>query len=231
MTRSRGIAQPRVAWTDELTRRLADAYPNAPTAAVAAELGIRVGQVNAKAHALGLKKSREYLASEASGRMMVGRKPNATTFKKGHATWNKGLNYAAGGRSVETQFKPGQRTGRAAVLWRPVGHERISKNGTLQRKVTDTGNTPRDYRSVHSIVWEEANGPVPAGHVVVFRPGTATAIASEITPDKLELVSRSELMRRNSRHNRYPPELNKLMQLKGALNRKINSRLKKEQHA
>lgn len=230
MTRSRGIAQPRVAWTDELTRRLADAYPHARTADVAAAFGIRVGQVNAKAHSLGLKKSREYLASEASGRLMPGRKPNATTFKKGHATWNKGMNYAAGGRSVETQFKPGHRGGRAAVLWRPIGHERITKNGTLQRKVTDTGNTPRDYRSVHSIVWEEANGPIPAGHVVIFRPGTATVIASEITPDKLELVSRAELMRRNSRHMRYPPELNSLLYLKGALTRKINERTKQNEH-
>lgn len=231
MTRSRNILPKRMKWTPEMEAQLRKLYPHARTEDVAEQMGIRVPQVNAAAFRLRLHKSREYLASEQSTRLRPGSAPNAGTFKPGHATWNKGMNYAAGGRSIETQFKPGHLGGRAAVLWRPIGHERRTKDGILQRKVTDTGNTPRDYRSVHSIVWEASHGPIPAGHVVIFRPGTATSIAAEITPEKLELVSRAELMRRNSRHARYPPELNSLMYLKGALNRKINSRLKKEQHA
>lgn len=42
--------------------------------------------------------------------------------------------------------------------------------------------------------------------------------------DRLELVSRAENMRRNSRHTRYPHEVNKLMQLKGVLTRKISQK-------
>lgn len=230
MTRSRNILPKRMKWTPEMDARLRDLYPHARTEDVAEQMGLRVSQINARAFLLRLLKSREYLASEQSGRRRIGSAPNAGTFKPGHATWNKGMNYAAGGRSVETQFKPGHRGGRAAVLWRPIGHERITKNGTLQRKVSDTGNTPRDYKSVHSIVWESAHGPIPSGHVVIFKPGTATTNSAEITLEKLELVSRAELMRRNSRHARYPPELNSLLYLKGALTRKINERTKQNEH-
>lgn len=230
MTRSRNILPPRLKWTPEMDARLRELYPHYRTQDVAEAMGLRVSQVNGKAHLLGLLKSREYLSSEQSGRKRAGCEPNAGTFKPGHATWNKGMNYASSGRSIETQFKPGHLGGRAAVLWRPIGHERQTKDGILQRKVTDTGNTPRDYKSVHSIVWEAAHGPIPAGHVVIFKPGAATSIAAEITPEKLELVSRAELMRRNSRHARYPPELNSLMYLKGALTRKINERTKQNEH-
>ena len=219
-----------VRWTPEMDARLRELYPHYRTQDVAEAMGLRVSQVNGKAHLLGLLKSREYLASEQSTRLRPGCAPNAGTFKPGHATWNKGMSYAAGGRSIETQFKPGHRGGRAAVLWRPVGSLRLTHDGTLQRKVTDTGTTARDYVSVHSIVWEAAHGQIPAGHVVIFRPGTATSIAAEITIEKLELVSRAELMRRNSRHARYPPELNSLMYLNGALTRKINERTKQNEH-
>ena len=61
----------------------------------------------------------------------------------------------------------------------------------------------------------------------MFRPGRASTDEARIALDALELVSRAELMRRNSRHARYPPEVNQLIQLKGALNRKINARSKK----
>ncbi len=78
---------------------------------------------------------------------------------------------------------------------------------------------------VARLVWEEANGPIPPGHAVVFKPGRATTERQAITPDALELLSRGELMKRNTRHN-YPPELNALLSLKAALTRRINRRTK-----
>lgn len=223
MTRSRNILPKRMKWTPEMDARLRELYPHYRTQDVAEAMGLRVSQVNGKAHLLGLLKSREYLSSEQSTRLRPGSAPNAGTFKPGHATWNKGMNYASSGRSIETQFKPGQRAGLAAVLWRPIGSLRLMHDGTLQRKVTDTGNTGRDYVSVHRLVWEQAHGPVPNGHIVVFKPGMRTADLEQITLDRLELVSRAENMRRNSRHVRYPPELNSLLHVKASLTRKINS--------
>lgn len=213
-----------VRWTPEMDADLRRLYPAMDTASVAERMGLRVGQVNSRAFILGLRKSREYMASERPVQINPGRGGNATSFKPGHASWNKGMSYAAGGRAIETQFKPGVRSGRTVVLWRPIGSLRLSHDGTLQRKVTDTGNTGRDYVSVHKLVWESAHGPVPPGYIVVFKPGLRTSDEESITLDRLELVSRAENMRRNSRHTRYPHEVNKLMQLKGVLTRKISQK-------
>lgn len=134
----------------------------------------------------------------------------------------------AAGRQAcaRTQFRKGERRGVAVRLYQPVGTERVSKDGYLERKVNDDLPLQARWRAVHRIVWEAANGPIPSGHAVVFREGRKTTDASAITVDGLELVSRGELMRRNSYHTRYPQEVAQLIQLKGALNRKINARSK-----
>jgi hypothetical protein len=72
-------------------------------------------------------------------------------------------------------------------------------------------------------VWIEAHGPVPAGHAVCFKPGRRSTVLEEITLDALDLVHRRDLMQRNSVH-RLPKPLAQLVQLRGALNRKINAR-------
>lgn len=223
MTRSRNILPKRMKWTPEMDADLRRIYPAMDTASVAERMWLRVGQVSSRAFILRLLKSREYMASERPGQMKPGHAGNATSFTAGNTPWNKGASFEAGGRSIETQFKPGQRSGRATVLWRPIGSLRLTHDGTLQRKVTDTGNTARDYVSVHKLVWESAHGPAPPGHIVVFKPGMRTADLEQITLDRLELVSRAENMRRNSRHVRYPPELNSLLHVKASLTRKINS--------
>ena len=83
--------------------------------------------------------------------------------------------------------------------------------------MTDTGYTPRDYVAVHHLVWAEHYGPVPAGHAIVFRDGNK----NNFNIENLECVSRAELMRRNTVH-RYPKEIALAVQLRGALNRKLN---------
>lgn len=146
-------------------------------------------------------------------------------FQPGQPPANKGLRRPgwAPGRMASTQFKKGQMAGAAQRNYQPIGTERISKDGYLERKVTDDHPVPaRRWVGVHRLVWEAANGPIPPGHAVAFREGKRTAVAEEITVDRLELVSRVELMRRNSYHNNYPKEVAQLIQLKGALNRKIN---------
>jgi hypothetical protein len=128
-----------------------------------------------------------------------------------------------------TQFQKG-RSASEARNYQPIGTLRVS-NGVLEKKVTDDpGLYPaRRWRPVARLVWEATHGPVPDGHAVVFLPGRATLIESEITTASVELVTRRELMLRNSRHTRYPPELNQIIQLKGAVVRKLNNRLKKKE--
>jgi len=126
-------------------------------------------------------------------------------FEPGHITWNAGMKgWKAGGRSEETRFKPGYLNGRAAERLKPLGHERITKDGIRQRKVRMDGPSQYRWQSVHSLVWEEHNGPIPPGHVVIFIDGDR----ENIHIDNLALVSRGELALLNKRGwNDLPAEL------------------------
>lgn len=218
------------AWTDEQHAALVARYPHESTVVLAADLGRSLGSVHQRALSHGLRKTAEYLASEVSGRILRGQQSEAmraTQFKPGLVPWNKGIPFDSGGRSVDTRFKPG-RPASEARNYAPIGSERITRDGILERKVTDDPALApaRRWVAVARLVWETDNGPVPAGHAVVFKPGRATTDAALITLDAIELVSRAELMRRNSYLTRYPKEVADVIRLRGALNRKINRRSK-----
>jgi hypothetical protein len=202
-------------WTSDEVRFLCEHYAEMPNSIIASTLDRSIPGVMRKAFNLGLKKSATFMKAN-----------NVGVFKAGHATWNKGMNYHAGGRSQESQFKPGQINGRAAMLARPVGSYTINSEGQLEQKVSDASG-PRNlrWRPVHRLVWERANGAVPAGHAVTFKPGCHSTDPERITLDALELVTRAELMRRNTVH-RYGPEIARIAQLRGAINRQINQRTK-----
>lgn len=232
----------RRAWTTAEDALLTQRYATRSAAECAAELGRSVSSVQQRVHVLGLAKSAEWIAERTRQRWAEGRheRSRKAQFRAGQAAWNKGVPQVewmpadARCRTEATRFKPGELTGAARHNYQPVGSLRITRDGQLQRKVTDdpTLYPARRWVSVARLVWKAANGPVPAGHAVAFRDGRTTTVETEITLDRLELVTRAELMRRNSRHTRYPPELNQLIQLKGALNRKINRRAKaQEEHA
>lgn len=188
-------------WTAEEVQVLTEQYPHVSTPAVAMLLGLSRGQVFRKAKSLLLKKDPAVIA--------------ATRFKPGQASWNAGTNFASGGRSVNTRFKPGNKP----QTWRPIGAERVTKEGYLERKMTDTGVTRQDYTPVQHLVWRAAGREIPQGHVLVFLDGDKR----NFELDNLDLISRKELMRRNSYHN-YGPEIAKLVQLRGAISRQINKR-------
>jgi HNH endonuclease len=94
----------------------------------------------------------------------------------------------------------------------------IEQGGYLQRKVSDTGYPPRDWVGVHILTWQEAHGTVPASHIVAFKDRKKDNTALE----NLELLTRRDLMLRNTIHN-YPPELADVIRVTGALKRKIGS--------
>lgn len=209
-------------WTAADLCLLRELYPHHPTAEVAARLGRRLTAVYERAARLGLRKTPEYLASPAAHRTN-GRKGMGTRFQKGLVPWNKGTHYVAGGRSAETRFRKGSLSGRAAQLLQPVGAYRVNADGYLDRKVRSDGPPQRRWQPVHRLVWIEAHGPVPADHAVCFRPGRCSTVLDDITLDALELVHRRDLMARNTVH-RLPKPLAQLVQLRGALNRKIKAR-------
>lgn len=215
-------AKPRnVRWSPMEEALLLDLYPDCTCTDLAALLDRKPGSVYSAAMRLGLKKSDWFKASDLSGRIQRGKQDprmTASRFQKGHKTWNKGLEYMPGGRCKETQFRQGHRP----HTWQPVGSYRITADGYLERKVNNLpGANHVRWHGVHRIVWEAEHGPIPAGHIVVFKPGTRTTVLELITADKLECITRAENARRNHPGTRNP-ELYALYQLKGAINRQVN---------
>lgn len=199
-------------------------YPVTRSTVLAESMGRSLLAIYRMAGKLGLTKEPGYM-SDVNGPILrvVGA---AHRFKPGQKAWNHGKPGSTGlhPKSVRSQFKAGTVNGRAAEIVQPVGSLRITKDGLLQRKIgTQSGPSNLRWRSVHELLWIEANGPIPPGHVVVFLPGMHTNVEADITLERIELVSRAELMRRNSVH-RHGPEVARLSQLKAAIQRHINRR-------
>lgn len=196
-------------WSASEVALLRAKYPDTSTTELAREMGRTVGQLHQAATRFGLKKSAAYMAGPHA---FILRRRSAGVehrFKAGLVPWNKGLKGVNGHSS--SQFKPGHKS----HAWKPIGSERMTKDGHLQRKLTDTG-ADRDWVSVHVQLWTEAHGPVPNGHVVVFKDGDRRCI--ELS--NLELLTRRELLERNTAQ-RFPQELRQLIHLKGMLTKKI----------
>lgn len=88
---------------------------------------------------------------------------------KGAEPWNRGIKClpGKGGNHPNvrrTQFKAGVRQGVATKLYKPIGTERLSKDGYLERKIHDGMPMQSRWRAVHLIRWEEQHGKLPKGH-------------------------------------------------------------------
>ena len=196
-------------WTDADDTILRTRYPHEPTVTLAADLGRTTQAVSTRASVLGLSKTPE-------ARAKIVRETPGVRFPyqggNGHRRNTSGMR--------EYQFKPGNRP------WhqRPIGTvlPRGGGNGYLYRKVSETGVRNVDWRPVHLLVWEAVHGPIEPGHALIFRDGNRMNTAIE----NLELVTRAELMRRNSVRN-LPPEIADTIKMRGILNRMINQRTKR----
>lgn len=107
-------------------------------------------------------------------------------YKKGNIPKNKGTKGLTGAN--KTSFKKGMR----AYNHKPVGSERISRDGYIEVKVAE----PNTWRSKHRMVWEEVNGPVPKGYALLFGDGNK----KNVNIENLLLVSRAQLARLNQNH-------------------------------
>lgn len=101
-------------------------------------------------------------------------------FKKGSTPWNKGLKGYMGAN--KTSFKKGT----IPPQYRPVGSERITKDGYIEIKVED----PNKWELKHRVIWEQHHGEIPKGHAIIFADGDK----SNLDIDNLLLVSRKQLL-------------------------------------
>lgn len=119
-------------------------------------------------------------------------------FVPGQPAHNKGKPCApgTGGRhpnAQRTQFRKGQRSGVAVKLWKPIGTERTTREGYLERKIHDGMPLQSRWRAVHLINWEAINGPIPAGHCLKCLDGNKL----NTDPTNWELIPRTMLAHLN----------------------------------
>ena len=213
-------------WTPADLATLAQIYPHMRTKDVAVRMGRTEQGINYKAWALKIRKTPEYLVSRFAGRLQ----PNqvapvglTTRFPRGNVPWNAGhKGWQAGGLSVGTQFKAGglPRNTQPIGSYRLVDHK--GSGPRLEKKVREVpGSNDKRWTPVSRLVWEAANGPVPRGHLVVFKAGMVTTVLEHITLDRLECITRAQHASRNHPRNKSP-EIRRLVQLKGAITRQVN---------
>lgn len=116
-------------------------------------------------------------------------------FAKGQEPANKGKKMPFNANSARTQFQKGNRYGLAKDLWKPIGTERVSSDGYLERKIHDGLPLQSRWRAVHLIRWEEVHGPLPEGHALKCLDGDR----ANTDPSNWKNVPRSMLPRLSGR--------------------------------
>ena len=121
-------------------------------------------------------------------------------FVPGQVSHNKGkpMPDHVRAKARATMFKPGRRQGVAVKLYKPIGAERMSKDGYLERKIHDGLPLQSRWRAVHLVRWEEIHGRLPAGHALKCLDGDKT----NTDPSNWEAVPRAMLPRLNGRFGR-----------------------------
>jgi hypothetical protein len=107
-------------------------------------------------------------------------------FRPGQAPPNKGRKGYCPPGSEKGWFKKGQRP----WDWKPVGTERINRDGYVEVRIRNPSGKPRkNWKAKHRAIWEKAHGKIPKGHVIIFADGDKL----NMSLDNLLLVTRSEL--------------------------------------
>ena len=200
-------------WTAEEIDYLANHYPDNFTEDVAKALNRSISGTYGKAYSLDIKKSKLH-HERVMAKTSVKLKENAKIhrYAKGHEPANKGKKVAVTtyNKCAPTMFKKGNKPHN----FKPVGSERITKDGYLERKVAN----PKTWKAVHVLVWEAAHGPVPVKHKVIFKDNNQ--LNNELS--NLECISYADAMRRNS-IVRYPADLRFAMKTLKKLKKQIEN--------
>lgn len=133
-------------------------------------------------------------------------------FTKGQTPFNKGMKGVCAPGSEKGWFKKGERRGVATKLYKPIGTERVSKDGYRERKIHDGMPLQSRWRAVHLIEWEAANGPLPDGHCLKCLDGDKT----NCDPTNWEAIPRALLPRLSGgrwfkAYQDYEPEIRPLV--------------------
>lgn len=120
-------------------------------------------------------------------------------FEKGQTPWNKGVKVRPEvlDKIRPTQFKQGDK------VWnhRPIGSERIDKNGYIVIKVAE----PRKWRLKHLVEWEKYNPPLEKNEAIVFldqdRRNTDISNLKKVTRSQLAVMTTKRLWQETAEAN------------------------------
>lgn len=101
-------------------------------------------------------------------------------FRKGSIPWNRGIKGYMGAN--KTSFKKGN----IPPNYKPVGSERLAKDGYIEVKVKD----PNKWELKHRLIYRKHHGEIPKGHNVIF----ADRNKRNFDIDNLILVSRAQML-------------------------------------
>lgn len=162
------MGRPQHIWSDEEKQYLAEITPGRGYKEIQSMMSCKFG-FDYTHHQIKGAITRNKLNTGRTGR-----------FEKGHATWNKGTKGLT--KANVTSFKKGHKP----YNYKPLGSERITKDGYCEIKVSDTG---RRWRLKHVLIYEKHHGKVPKGSVVIFLDGDKR----NLDIDNLHLVTRGQL--------------------------------------
>jgi hypothetical protein len=189
---------PRRSWTPEEVDWLRQ-HLHLSKKAIAAHIGCTPDSVKTALRKHGLK-------LENTGRFA----PGSVPYYKG-----KKLPDAVKAKLAHTWFSKGHKPHNT----KHVGHVSVRRDaGGRQYFWIIAGQ--KKYVMLHRYLWEQANGPVPAGYRVCFKDGNQGNCVLE----NLELVSDRDAMMRNT-IGRYPKEIQDVMRTLGRLNSEIKRTL------
>lgn len=204
-----GLSRTRqsMAWPPDKVRKLRKLYPDHTNEEIAKRLGTTKSAVDGAAFQLRLLKDPEWKREVAK----------KGQFKKGHIPKNKGKRWDEylSKEKQESVRKTCFKKGQMPKNHKPVGYERKTRDGYWEVKVAE----PNVFKAKHRILWEQHHGPIPKGVNIVFIDGNP----DNITISNLRMESLMDKFNRCcSIHTTLPPEIRKLVQLKGTLKRQLN---------
>lgn len=162
-------------WTEEKIEWLRQNVPGKPYAEVTVLFNEHFGENISKTavHAM-CKKS--HIHNGFTGR-----------YENGHVPFYKGkkMPHEKAAKNEGTRFHKGD----IPQNYRPVGSERINVEGYIEIKTEEH----KRWRYKHRVIWEAANGPIPPGHILIFKDGNK--LNTDIS--NLKLITKAENIRIN----------------------------------
>lgn len=171
---------PRTVYTPEIKQFIADNVKGVKNKDLAAMVNEKFG-TNITEAAICSYKCNNGLKSGLDFKRKKGDPPNATSWKKGHVSYNKGKKGLKIPGSEKGWFKKGDKP----KNWTPVGTERVRGDGYVWVKVAE----PKKWRQKQRIVWEAAYGPIPRGHKIIYKDRNR----QNVTLENMMLVTDAQL--------------------------------------